>query len=120
MHSIILDTDFILHSVENKVDIFEEIKRIADFNYKIFILDKTLDELKGKKYEKMALNLIKNRVGIIETKKDKKVDDLLLELEIKNMVVCTTDKELKEKLKKRNIPVIHLRKKNHLVIENVL
>jgi len=35
-------------------------------------------------------------------------------------VVCTSDKELKEKLKKRNIPVIHLRKRKYLVIENVL
>ncbi len=120
MYSIILDTDFILHSIENKVDLFEEIRRISNFNYKLYILDKTLDELKNKKHEKLALTLLKNRVEIIKTKKDKIVDDLILGLKMKNMIICTTDKELKEKLKKRNIPVIHLRKRKYLVIENVL
>jgi len=120
MYHIILDTDFILHSIENKVDFFEEIKRISQFKYKICIIDRTLEELKNKKNEKLALSLLKNKVDIIQTKKDKPVDDLILSLESKNIVVCTSDKELKEKLKKRNIPVIHLRKRKYLVIENVL
>lgn len=120
MYSIILDTDFILHSIENRVDLFEEINRISNFSYKLYILDKTLEELKNKKNEKLALSLLKNRVNIIKTKKDKKVDDLILGLKRKKIIVCTTDKELKEKLKKRNIPVIHLRKRKYLVIKNVL
>lgn len=120
MHYIILDTDFILHSINNNVDFFSEIKRIFEYNYKICIIDKTLDELKGKKNEKLALNIIKNKVSIIKTKKDDLVDNLILKLKIRNIVVCTTDKELKEKLKNRNIPVIHLRKGKYLVIKNVL
>lgn len=120
MYFIILDTDFILHSVDGKVDFSEELRRISSFKYKICILDKTLEELKGKKNEKLALALLKNKVDIIKTKKDRPVDDLILDLKRKNIIVCTTDKELKEKLKKRNIPVIYLRKRKYLVIENVL
>ena len=120
MYFIILDTDFILHSIENRVDFFEELRRISQFKYNLCVIDKTLEELKNKKNEKLALSLLKNRVKIIKTKRDKKVDDLILELKTKNIIVCTTDKELKEKLKKRNIPVICLRKRKYLVIENVL
>jgi|SRR3989344_5044004 len=118
MYNLILDTDFLLHSVRNKVDIFSELKRICNFPYKLCIFDMTLNELKGKKDEKIALSFIKNRVNIIKTKQDKKVDDLILDQ--KNIAVCTNDKLLKEKLKKGSIPVITLRQKKYLVIENVL
>jgi len=116
--NIILDTDFLLHSVRNKVDIFTELIRICSFPYKVCIFESTLEELKGKKDEKLARSFIKDRVNIIKSDKSKKVDDLVLKQE--NIVVCTTDKELKEKLKKRNIPVISLRQRKYLVIENVL
>ena len=43
---IILDTNFLLIPAQFKVDIFSEIVRIADFSYELFIIDKTLDELK--------------------------------------------------------------------------
>ncbi|MEK6937228.1 MAG: hypothetical protein AABW58_04110 [Nanoarchaeota archaeon] len=120
MYTVILDTDFILHSIAEKVDFFNEIKRISDFTYKICIFDKTFEELKNKKNEKLALSLLKNKVKIIKTNSNEKVDNLILSLNKKNIIICTSDKELKEKLKKRNIPVIHLRKRKYLVIENVL
>lgn len=120
MHKIILDTDFLLHSVENKVDFFSELKKICNFNYKIYILDKTLDELKNKKNEKLILKMLENKVEIIETSRDKGVDDLILGLNVDEIVVCTNDTKLKEKLKKRSIPTINLRQGKYLVIQNVL
>ena len=120
MYKIIIDTDFLLHSVTNKVDIFTELKRVCDFSFKVYIIDQTLRELKNKKNEKLALNLIKNKIEIIEIGKNKPVDDLIFGLDMTNLIVCTNDTKLKEKLKKRNIPIISLRQGKYLVIENVL
>lgn len=116
MLNIVLDTDFLLSSIEFKVDIFTELKRICNFPYQIAVLDKTLEELENKKNSKLALNLIeKNKVKAITTKKDKIVDDLLLEQN--NIIVATQDKALKEKLKKRRLPIITIRQKKYLVME---
>lgn len=117
MIKVVLDTDFLLKSLEYKINIFKELSRILDFQFTVNILDKTLDELKGKKFEKLALTFIKSKnISIIKTKKDKKVDDLLFE--IPNITVATQDKELKEKLKKGKISVITIRQKRYL--QNVL
>ena len=117
MKKIILDTDFLLISLKHHVDIFSELGRICDFNFEIFIVDRLIDELKGKKMEKLALEFIDNKLSVIHTgekDKGKKVDDILLELALDNIIVCTQDKELKEKLKKRKIPIITIRQKKHL------
>jgi len=116
---IILDTDFLLMSLKFRVDLISEINRVCDFNYKICIIDKTIDELKNKKFEKLALGLIK-RFEIINTKKDKIVDDLILELKDDNIIVATQDKEFKKKLKREKIPIITIRQKKYLMIQNVL
>lgn len=116
MLNIVLDTDFLLSSIEFKVDIFTELERICNFPYQLAILDKTMDELKDKKNSKLALSLIKSKnLNIITTKKDKIVDDLLLEQN--NIIVATQDKALKEKLKKRKLPIITIRQKKYLVME---
>lgn len=117
MIRIVLDTDFLLKSLENKIDIFKELSRISEFPFTVNILDKTLEELKGKKFEKLALTFIRSKkISVIKTKNDKKVDDLLLEMD--NIIVATQDKELKEKLKKRKILVITIRQERYL--QNVL
>lgn len=117
MKKIILDTDFILHSINFKIDIKENLQKICDFNFSINILDQTLNELKGKPSEKLAFQIIK-LFNIIKTTQDKSVDDLLLEQE--NIIVATVDKDLKEKLKKRKIPIITIKQKSYYKIENVL
>ena len=120
MYTIILDTDFLLHCTEKRVDIFTEINRICNFQYKIFIIDKTLKELENKKNSKLVFQIIKDKADIIKTKMDKTVDELILDLELNNLMVCTSDRALKEKLKKRNIPVITLRQGKYLKVEYVL
>lgn len=106
MKQIILDTDFIINAAKNKVDIKSELARICDFSFEICVLDKTLEELEGKPQAKLAKALIAN-FKVIETTKDKPVDDLLMDF--KDVIVATQDKELKEKLKKRDIGVITIR-----------
>lgn len=113
---IILDTNFIVDTIKNKIDFMKELERICDFNFEIFVLDKTLYELrKIKKPEsKIALFLIRN-FNIIDTSKykDKDVDDILFELGSKYFIIATQDKELKRKLRKKSIQVIIIRQKKY-------
>jgi rRNA-processing protein FCF1 len=106
------------------VDYVEEIRRICDFKYNIYIIDKTIDELNNiieKKKGKTKLNaklakiiLTKKNINKINTKKDKIVDKLILEQANKQTLVATTDSLLKKKLKNKGISVIVLRQKSHL------
>ncbi len=123
MKKILLDTNFLLIPAKFKVDIFSEIDRLCNFGYKLFIVDKTIGELnnivdkqkgKEKAAAKLALLLIKNKkVDIIETKEGK-VDDIILGLN--GYTVATQDKELKRRLKKKNVETITLRQKRYLVL----
>ncbi|MCK4521883.1 MAG: nucleotide-binding protein [Nanoarchaeota archaeon] len=123
---IILDTNFLLIPSQFKLDIFSEIKRIADFNYELYIIDKTVDELKGiikdkgqkeknKLAAKIALQLIRlKKVKDIKTKDNKIVDDLILDIVNKNYIVATSDRILKQKLRKKGITLIILKNKRYL------
>ncbi|MBN1644871.1 nucleotide-binding protein [Candidatus Woesearchaeota archaeon] len=129
MKRIILDTDFLMHCAANKVDYIEELRRICDFKYQTYIIDKTLDELdniiekkKGKhkfnaKLAKLILN--KKKISQIKTKKHKIVDKLILENTKKNTIVATMDANLKRVLKRKGIPVIVLRQRKYLSIIGV-
>ncbi|MEA3429786.1 MAG: nucleotide-binding protein [Nanoarchaeota archaeon] len=123
MKKIILDTNFLLIPGQFKVDIFDEIRRICDFQYKLYIVDKTIDEINSiietakksadKRAAKLALELIKAKdINIICTKKDKSVDDLILDL-LDNgcYIVATQDKPLKTRIKSN---IISLRQKKYL------
>ena len=115
MKTVILDTDFIINSVKNHIDIEESIKSITEYKVEVSYLDKTIDELKNKPLEKLAIKLI-NSFKQIKTKKDKTVDELILDLTKKDptILVATQDKELKEKLKKGKIQVISIRQQKYI------
>ena len=119
MFTIVLDTNIILDSIKFKVDLFEEIKRICDFQYNITVLNKTIEELEDKKNSKLALQLLKKKNVLIIKTQQGYVDDLLLKLDDKH-IIATNDKELKKRLKKSNKILITLRQKKYLMIENVL
>jgi rRNA-processing protein FCF1 len=114
MKRIILDTDFLLHNLNKGVNFLVEIDRICDFKYEICVLDKTLDEIKGKKGEKLALEFISKKLKIIKTLRNKSVDELLLNID--DIIVVTHDRELKERLKNRGIPVIDQRSGKNLIL----
>ncbi|MBS3108256.1 hypothetical protein J4409_00110 [Candidatus Woesearchaeota archaeon] len=119
MRKIFFDTNILLS--KDKVDVFSELARICDFNYEVCVLDKTIDELKGKANGKLALSLINaKKVKIIKTKKDKNVDKLLLDLAEKDkiMIVVTQDKELKRLLKEKNINIVTTKQKKYLEFVN--
>lgn len=123
MKAIILDTNFLTIPAEFKVDIFSEIDRICSFQYSIFILDKSIEELekimetqkgKEKAKAKLTLQIIKNKgMNVIKTNSDKTVDDLLIDLsKDKDNIVATQDRELRRHLKGKN--TIFLRNKKYL------
>ena len=114
---IILDTNFIIYCIKYKIQIEKELNRTIIENYKIYIIDKTLDELKKllndnktKLYAKIALEICKS-FKVIHTNKDKLVDSLIKENIDGDTIVGTNDKELKKSLK---CPILVVRKRNHL------
>lgn len=125
MKKLILDTNFLMAVSQFKVDIFSEIRRICDFPYELFIVDKTVDELKSiiekqagknKAAAKLALTIIKTKkIKKINTKEGT-VDELVLKLAGKDTVVATQDMELKRRLRQKNISLIVLRQKKYLVL----
>ena len=126
---ILLDTNFLLIPHQFGVDIFTQIDRIMHFQYKIFVLDKSIEELKniimgqkGKNRDaaKVALKLIAiKNIGIIKAESDKKTDEVIVELSRKdNYIVATQDKDLKRSLINHGIEVIVLRQKKILVLIN--
>ena len=114
MYTIILDTSFLVDAVKLKIDIFSELGRICDFKYEIAIVDKTLDELKGKPGEKLIKEMIeKKNVYILQTVSGGYVDDLLLGLKQKDLIIATQDKNLKKRL---HVPIIAIRQKKYLIL----
>ncbi len=135
MIKIILDTNFLLIPAQFNVDIFSEIRRIAEDRYRLFIVDKTLDELdniialqKGKHKsaamlaKSIAAKLIKSgELNIIKTGKTERllnVDDLILKMANScDYAVATQDVALKRKLRQNNVALIVLRQKKYLEMQ---
>ena len=128
---ILLDTNFLLVPSQFGVDIFQEIERISDFNYKLYIVPATEKELlkivetqKGaqKKAAELAILLLKAKnVLTVKTEKNKKrgdfqpVDDLIVEIaSTQGFIVATQDKELKQRLLEKGVRVITLIQRKYL------
>ena len=114
---IILDTDFVINAVKYKIDVDEALRKVIDSNFKIYVIDKTLDELKkiNSQNSKLALKLIEfKKYNIIKTKKDKIADELIKEIAEKADVVATQDKKLKKDLNEKLIKTISIRQMKYL------
>jgi len=120
---IIIDTNFLLIPFKFKVDIFSEFDRICNFNYKLFIFEQSINELKNiiekeslkdRKAAKFALKLIElKRISIIKSEQ-KDVDWLMLNKSGEDTVVATLDSHLKGELLRKGVSVIILRQKKYL------
>ncbi len=134
MKKIILDTNFAMIPATLGVDIFTKIKEKISEPYEIYVIDKTIDELekiireqKGKHKEaaKLTLKLLKDRtlseldtksLNITGNSKDLIVDDIIVEISDKNTIVATQDKDLKKRLREKNIKTLILRNKKKVEI----
>jgi len=128
MEKILLDTNILMACKQFKVDIFTELDRICNFNYRLFVLDKTIEELKNiietqkgkhKDAARVALQLLKlKKVNVIKTTSKKHTDDIILDFAKKDYLVATQDKDLKRKLVNQGGKVIILKQKKILAIIN--
>ena len=129
MKKILLDTNFLMINAQFRVDIFSEIERICNFNYKLYVLDKTVDELKyiiekqkgkHKGAAKIGLQLLKiKNVNVIKTNASEKTDDIIVEYAYKkDYLVATQDKDLKRKLINQGATTIILKQKKVLAVIN--
>jgi|TARA_B100001971_G_C18230044_1_gene563291 rRNA-processing protein FCF1 len=119
-YRVILDTNFILAPFKLQIDIFTELERILKFKYEVFVTDGVISELKNIKNmnARGALSLLED-IEIIPTT-EKYVDDALLNIASKNTIICTNDKILIKKLKKKGSPVIYIRQKKYLELNGYL
>ena len=123
MKKIILDTNFLLIPLQFRVDIFSEISRICNFNHRLYIFDKTIDELRGiieqqsvknKKAAQFGLKLIKFKNIRILKSEQKDVDSLILQHLDADTIIATQDIPLKRELIKKGVSMIILRQKKYL------
>ncbi|MBI5229161.1 nucleotide-binding protein [Candidatus Micrarchaeota archaeon] len=121
---VMFDTNFLLLPLRFRVDVFEEASKLIEDRLEkpdFVIFSSSLDELgKFRKAEVSAVKkmLERNRVKII--KKEGKTDELILKFAEENKgntVVCTNDKELKQRLRNEiGARVICLKGRNKLVL----
>lgn len=113
---IVIDTNFWIYAVLNKIRIFEEL-----LGYEVYTLDKVLQELKqiSKKRSqqgmaaKVALDMIKKfEVKIISSPKP--ADEKLIELAKEGYIVATNDTELVKRIKDLGGKIAQIRQKKYI------
>ena len=112
MKSALLDTNFILICIKQKIDFFEELKFMG---FEVIIQDKVIDELKKLKQTSALKLLEKNNFKEIILA-GKNTDNSIINYAKKNpeILVATLDKELNNKLKNRKI-IIRGKKKLEII-----
>ena len=128
---VILDSNFLFIPSQFKVDIFEELMNLLNQRFEPVLLSSTHQELrsmaekgspKRRKQASLALELAKKcRLVNVEKGTGETNDDVILQIASQwKSPVATNDRELRRKLRKRDIPVIFLRGKSHLELEGAL
>jgi rRNA-processing protein FCF1 len=120
---VIIDTNAVLIPATLGVDIFEEIDRVMEKTYKLYVLSGTIDELgtiinSKKKYKTAAivgLKLLSSKnVSVLSSTGH--VDDEIVRIAKKEKVtIVTQDKELKKRVKQYHAIILTLRQKKILV-----
>lgn len=113
-----------------KVDILEELKFKLPGYYDLIVPSVVLDELsllkqnlRGK--DKLAASMAyqyaqKEPFCVVNIEKKKAVDDILLSMCHDNDVLCTNDKNLRRRARKRGINVIYLRQHKFLEVDGYI
>jgi rRNA-processing protein FCF1 len=106
MKQVILDTNFILTCIKQKIDLFEELRFEG---FQVVVPKQVIKELenlsKNKEQAKFALSLLRaNRPKLIDLK-GKTVDKAIINYtkSHKDVVIATLDKEIKDKISNNKI-----------------
>ena len=123
---ILCDTNFLLVPLRFGVDVFTEADEALNDLTEFYVSRRVLDEInllrkKAKpSLEKEPLFALKmaEQCELIEDKSETQVDDSLIHLAKRhNMVIGTTDSELRKKARKEGVKIIYLRQKRYLVLD---
>jgi rRNA-processing protein FCF1 len=125
---VILDSNFLFIPAKFQIDIFEELPKLLNQRVEPVLLSSIYQELqtmteKGapsrRKQASLALKLAEKcrRIYVERSGKESNDDVILRIATIWKSLVATNDRELRKKLRARNIPVIYLRSKNRLELE---
>ena len=128
---IILDSNFLFVPLQFKIDIFEGIRSLLNQNLELIVLSTTRRELqrmaeqgspKLRKQAVMALKLAeKCHIIDVEKSPEETNDEVIVRVAaLWKSSVATNDRELRRKLRERNIPVIFLRGKSRLELDGAL
>ena len=128
---IILDTNALFVPVQFKIDLLEELKKLLNRNFEPILLSPTRRELeriavKGspetRKQAGYALKLAE-KCTFLEVQQEKvtPTDDLIVQMARKHKyAVFTNDRQLRNRLRDINVPVIYVRQKSRLEIDGRL
>ena len=123
---ILCDTNFLLIPLRFGVDVFTESDEVLNDLTEFFVSSRVLDEIKllreGAKpsLEKELLFALKmaEQCVLIEDASEIEVDDSLVQLAKENdMVLGTSDSELRKKARQEGVKVIYLRQRRYLVLD---
>ncbi len=120
-----LDTNFLMAIYDLKIDVFEEIFKVCDFKYELYVLEGSIQELerfiKGNLLSKkqaalFAMKILKNKeVKVLESDFKGSVDDQLVDLV--DYIIATVDKDLRKRLKEKGVKILTIRQKKYVVAE---
>ena len=122
MLRLLLDTNFLMLPGQFGIDIFGELERLVAEPYALATSSRIMRELgrialgksKDARAARLAMRLVKEK-GVRVVPSAMPADEwLLAEAEKGGAIVCTNDKKLIERLKKRKIRRIQMRGKDHL------
>lgn len=131
--AIVIDTNFLTVPAQFGIDIFSETERIIDRRLDFVTLTTAVAELDTKLAEastipekrkfSIARELV-SRCKVIDidnTLAELSVDDQLLEYTVSvKGVLATNDKDLRNRAKKRGVPVLLMRGKKRIVLDGVV
>lgn len=112
------------------VDIVMELQNLLPSYYDLIVPSVVIDELttlkkKSKGKNKLAASIAytianKEPFNIVNIKKTDHVDNLLLKFCNDTDVLCTNDKILRKRARKRNITVVYLRQHKYLEVDGYI
>jgi rRNA-processing protein FCF1 len=128
---VILDSNFLFIPAKFQVDVFEELAKLLNQRFEPVLLSSIYQELqtmaeKGapsmRKQASLALKLAEKcrRIEVEKSREESNDDVILRTATLWKSPVATNDRELRNQLRARAIPVIFLRGKSRLELEGAL
>ena len=123
---ILCDTNFLLIPLRFGVDIFSEADNALNDICSFYVSSRVLDEIEllrkdaKPSLDKELLFAVKmaEKCTLVEDDSDIYVDDSLIQLaKENNMVLGTTDSELRKKAREEGVKVVYLRQRRYLLLD---